>query len=388
MKGGKGGHVSALQTTTWKSQINTYRASRPLVRGPLGRKLNDTCRYYNIIPHAVLKTALPGDCTLLSPLTSSRRSSQEEGKRGLKNQPEIKGIVHFVGGAFAGAAPVSLYSEFLEYIVEDGFNVIVTPYQVTFRHDSCARNLDSLFSDALDTLQTESSSSSDTAMMVPTNVPVFGIGHSNGALMHALIGSSDFAGCSRKPAANILISFNNRQVAEAVPVPLTPLRDTVNSVRKGDESLEEQTRMATMDAINALSWLPSGGKDAEKVNSVQRGVFDSMYEILPATAQIGSVLDEVGDGLMDFVPSPEENRRYIASDYSVKKTLILQFKDDSIDESSALFRTLKRNPRRSVTYTTLDYGSHTTPLNISAPSEIKKLARTVVAFLNKCSTVA
>jgi hypothetical protein len=351
--------------------------------------LNDSCTNYNLIPHAILKTVLPGDCTLLSPspLKNSRSSSREEGKRGLNKQPEIKGIVHFVGGAFAGAAPVSLYSEFLEYIVEDGFSVIVTPYQVTFRHDSCARNLDSLFSDALDRLQTESSSSG-SAMMVPTNVPVFGIGHSNGALMHALIGSSDFAGCGRKPAANILISFNNRQVAEAVPVPLTSLRDTVNSVRKGDANLEEQTRMATMDAINALSWLPSGGKDGERVNTAQGGVLDSMYEILPATAQIGSVLDEVGDGLMDFVPSPEENRRLIASDYSVKKTLILQFRDDSIDESSVLFRTLKRNPRRSVTYKTLDYGSHTTPLNISAPSEIKKLAGAVVAFLNKCSTVA
>lgn len=377
---GHGRHVSLQTTWPWQST----RASRPVVGWSLHRKLNDTfTKKCYVIPHAVLKTALPGDCTLLSPLGSS---SSQEGKRGLKSQPQqIKGIVHFVGGAFAGAAPVSLYSELLEYIVEDGFSVIVTPYQVTFRHDSCARNLDSLFSDTLDRLQTEPSSSagsSDTAMMVPSNVPIFGIGHSNGALMHALIGSSDFSGRSRKPtAANILISFNNRQVAEAVPVPLTPLRDTVNSMRKGDETLEEQTRKAAMDAIDSLSWLPSGGKND------QGGTLDSMYEILPATVQIGSVLDEVGDGLTDFVPSPEENRRLIASEYSVNKTLILQFQDDSIDESSVLFRTLKRKPKRSVTYTTLDYGSHTTPLNVSAPSEIRRLATTVVAFLNRCSTL-
>jgi hypothetical protein len=52
-----------------------------------------------------------------------------------------KGVVHFLGGAFAGAAPQLLYNSFVELLADAGYTVISTPYKVTFQHDKCARQV-------------------------------------------------------------------------------------------------------------------------------------------------------------------------------------------------------------------------------------------------------
>ena len=49
-----------------------------------------------------------------------------------------KGIVHFVGGAFAGAAPQFAYQFLIKWLADAGFTIISTPYAVTFRHLDCA----------------------------------------------------------------------------------------------------------------------------------------------------------------------------------------------------------------------------------------------------------
>jgi hypothetical protein len=53
------------------------------------------------------------------------------------------------------------------------------------------------------------------ADIVPKDVPVHGVGHSNGALMHALISSY----YPQPVTSNVLMSFNNKDVAEAIPIP-------------------------------------------------------------------------------------------------------------------------------------------------------------------------
>lgn len=49
--------------------------------------------------------------------------------------------MHFLGGAFAGAAPQLLYNTFVELLADAGYTVISTPYKVTFQHDVCARQV-------------------------------------------------------------------------------------------------------------------------------------------------------------------------------------------------------------------------------------------------------
>jgi hypothetical protein len=50
---------------------------------------------------------------------------------------------------------------------------------------------------------------------VPDNVPTHGLGHSNGSLMHLLIGSFFQAPYN----SNVLLSYNNKEVDEAIPIP-------------------------------------------------------------------------------------------------------------------------------------------------------------------------
>ncbi len=52
-----------------------------------------------------------------------------------------KGIVHFLGGAFAGATPQLLYPGLIRALSKAGYAVISTPYAVTFRHLDCAQRV-------------------------------------------------------------------------------------------------------------------------------------------------------------------------------------------------------------------------------------------------------
>ena len=105
------------------------------------------------------------------------------------------------------------------------------------------------------------------AWMVPRGLPVHGIGHSNGALLHLLIGSQ---GCSEN-ASNVIISYNNkwvlkaaeqnrccpqccaewgpaaRQVKEAIPVPLDGLQTLVQNARSSPWQASLQTTEALLE---------------------------------------------------------------------------------------------------------------------------------------------
>jgi hypothetical protein len=40
----------------------------------------------------------------------------------------VNGVIHFLGGAFAGAAPQLLYNGFIELLADAGYTTIATPY--------------------------------------------------------------------------------------------------------------------------------------------------------------------------------------------------------------------------------------------------------------------
>lgn len=112
-----------------------------------------------------------------------------------------KAIVHFLGGAFAGAAPQLAYALLIQLLAEAGFLVVATPFKVTFFHAECAKAVHQSFQDCMATLQR-----SPDAWLIPRDGPIHGVGHSNGALLHLLIASMH----SVPNASNIIISFNNK----------------------------------------------------------------------------------------------------------------------------------------------------------------------------------
>lgn len=156
----------------------------------------------------------------------------------------------------------------------------------------------------------------------PAGLPVHGVGHSNGALLHLLIGSAVLtaggagagsAALAQQPpqllgqeqrASNVLISYNNFRVTKAVPVPLSLLAPAVQQLR-GQGRLADGATLALQQAAAAAQQLvalagASGGSGAPSpprggaAASLQaEAVLKSLQRWDPAVVQLGSVFDEV-----------------------------------------------------------------------------------------------
>ena len=153
-------------------------------------------------------------------LTAASESSGPSSARGWKelegawvlpppNGRAAVGVVHFIGGAFVGASPQLTYRLLLESLSARGdLTIVATPYAIGFDHLRLADEIQFVFDRCVRSLGKEY----DT-------LPVYGVGHSMGALMHALIGSR-----YKLPdrVGNVLISFNNKPATDAVPL-FTPV---------------------------------------------------------------------------------------------------------------------------------------------------------------------
>lgn len=116
------------------------------------------------------------------------------------------GIIHFLGGAFVATAPQITYAWLLEQLAKDGYVIIATPFINTFDHIAIARQIINRFENLILRLQ-------DTRLIGRSYLPIYGIGHSLGCKLHLLI-CSLFA---VERAGNILISFNNYPLRQAIP---------------------------------------------------------------------------------------------------------------------------------------------------------------------------
>ena len=119
---------------------------------------------------------------------------------------DIKGIIHFLGGAFVATAPHVSYRSILEDLCQAGYAVIATPFLNTFDHFAIAREVLNRFETVLERLQRANKLSTGY-------LPIYGVGHSMGCKLHLLIGSL----YDVERAGNILISFNNYPATKAVP---------------------------------------------------------------------------------------------------------------------------------------------------------------------------
>ena len=115
------------------------------------------------------------------------------------------GLIHFLGGAFVGAAPQFSYGKLLEALAHQGYAVIATPFINTLDHKAIAVAVLLQFENTLDRL----SQSRDLDFL-----PIYGLGHSMGCKLHLLIGSL----FEVERAGNILMSFNNFDADRAIPL--------------------------------------------------------------------------------------------------------------------------------------------------------------------------
>jgi hypothetical protein len=114
-------------------------------------------------------------------------------------------VVHFVGGAFVGAAPQLSYSKLLESMAAGGYAIVATPFVNALDHQAIATTVLNQFENTLDRLY--------RTQALARRLPIYGLGHSMGCKVHLLIGS--LFGVER--AGNILMSFNNFDTDRAIP---------------------------------------------------------------------------------------------------------------------------------------------------------------------------
>ena len=113
-------------------------------------------------------------------------------------------MIHFLGGAFVGAAPQLAYNHFLFRLAKEGFCIITPPFIVQPDHWAIAADVTRSFQRCFGELKRDP---------LFHGLPVFGVGHSLGAKLQLLLSCQNVL----TRHGNVLIAFNNFDSNRAIP---------------------------------------------------------------------------------------------------------------------------------------------------------------------------
>ena len=210
------------------------------------------------------------------------------------------GVIHALGGAFIGATPHLTYRYLLERLAARGFAIIATPFLNTFDHGELADTTLRQFELAYQRLQ--------RLGRLRPGIPLYGLGHSMGCKLHLLINS--VLGVER--SGNILLAFNNYPAKRSIPG-LEPLLDRIASPLQ-----QVQERWGDRLPINL-------------------------------------------DRDVEFTPNPEETLILVERHYTVRRNLLVKFRQDTLDQTRELMPILSDRFGSLTTVLRLP-GNHLTPL--------------------------
>ncbi|KAL5698218.1 hypothetical protein ACHQM5_029285 [Ranunculus cassubicifolius] len=262
-------------------------------------------------------------------------------------------IIQFLGGAFVGAVPEVTYSHLIELLAKEGYLIISVPYNVTFDHAEAVKAVYERFHVCLDTILTSGLPDVQISSDELAQLPLYSVGHSNGALLQLLMGSYF---CDKIPKANVIISFNNRPASEAVPY-FEQFGPLVNQM----VPVIEASPMYPM-AVNASgdAWKTILDTAGSMIKQYDQEALVSLNNFID---QLPSVMNQVTQGVSEFKPTPAENRDCFKNSYNILKTLLVKFDSDAIDETDMVEEILK--PRVQSIGGTLEKvslsGTHITP---------------------------
>jgi hypothetical protein len=295
----------------------------------------------------------------------------------------VRGVVHLLGGAFTGAAPAQAYGFLAATLARAGYTVIATPFGITFDHSAAAAAVTSAWAASLAQLRADPA----TAWAAPVGAPTHGVGHSMGAHLHALASALRLPGAGDglgTPHASLtLLAYNNRPVAESIPVPMDGVRAAVEGfggfaaaaaaaagfdVGGGGGGGGRRDVPVPVGAAGASAAAPSTPSADSLIKAgiaalAAAGVpvdASTLAGLAPALDQFGGLADEVGAGTAEFSPTPATAKALIAGGYSVPRTLLVRFADDAIDETPELGAILRGINAAGTAVETLP-GTHVTP---------------------------
>lgn len=235
-------------------------------------------------------------------------------------------VVHFLGGAFVGAAPHLSYRFLLESLADRGMIVVTTPYR-----------LDLDYLRICDGIVAKSEAAFAHVKEHYGSLPIVGVGHSCGALLHTLL-SSLFPDIQRE--LNILISFNNRPVAHAVPAfheLIVPLSKQIMSEEGPNRGARQSVGFIRKYFDMAIE-LYSNSRISPTFVSDE--ILPLLRQGLEIVDQVPPLLKTIAEGQLEFSPNPASTKDVLRMMYRAKKTLLVQFQTDSLDETQELEKLL------------------------------------------------
>ncbi|XP_023638452.1 uncharacterized protein LOC17886963 isoform X2 [Capsella rubella] len=205
-----------------------------------------------------------------------------------------RAIVKFLGGAFVGAVPELTYSYLKELLAKEGFLIVSVPYNVTFDHEQAAKQVYERFNSCLDKIVSSGIPNANFKAEDLADLPLFSVGHSNGALLQVLTGSY-FS--EKIPKVNAIISFNNKSATEAVPYfeQLGPLIQQMMPVVEASP-VYEMARNASGDVLKLL--LDTAGTTILNNDQEALKSFTNLVDQLPSV--FGEVFLQLDKGCRNF----------------------------------------------------------------------------------------
>ncbi len=320
-------------------------------------------------------------------------------------------VLHFVGGTFFGSAPKLWYRTFLESVVRNTQTaIIVTPIPVTLfqsplQHVTLTQKLQRAFETAWYTVL-EDEYGADALR----DIPLCGIGHSLGARLLTVLTTMDrnqppsisssndtrLAGRQQQPPPKppqsrippyksmCLISFTNYGASAGIPGVATLLRQSRRQDRNPSTAGEGGGRQQrSQRGRNDRRWDgvytdddydddPYAGRGRKDRNSGGDGyddeeewaeIIDDLSELVKEQARrVTTALTPKAEDL-EFFPTPDQLWTAIRDDnrYAVNETLLVQFDNDPIDQSSKLAQILHDTNSSNVKFARLR-GTHLTPV--------------------------
>lgn len=288
-------------------------------------------------------------------------------------------VIHFTGGTFFGSAPNLWYRQLLQDIVKNtqaaviATSIPVTLLQSPLQHVKLAKKVQQQFQTAWkDVLYDEYGEELQ-------NVPVCGMGHSLGARLMVVLAtlgalpeqasSNSSAGKkNKKPRiappfyeSAVLVSFTNYGAAAGIPgiyqlnKASRRMEEDVSSTPKNGGRPNKKSRQRRAD-----DWLDDDDYEndedwGELFQELQDAVRDQAGRVQTALTPSSQELE--------FFPTPEQLWTALGEDsrYSIPQTLVVQFDNDEIDQSSKLALALAETS--DVKFARIR-GTHLTPVSV------------------------
>lgn len=237
-------------------------------------------------------------------------------------------VVHFIGAAVVGAAPLLAYRSFLEKIAEEASAIVIaTPFSVSLDHLSVAAEAEKRFDTAIVELRKRG--------VETRGLPVFGMGHSTGAVASLLLTQRrKWTGCvllavAPQPDLNLPLP----QLPEQAKPLTSLLREGAKTILGGDVVLKGlQAALAAAETVakamgSELALLP--------LKPTNQAVTEAARLITQAAPAIG----ELADGERCFRPARHELSKLMKDAGSPARMMLVKFGNDTWDETDWVLST-------------------------------------------------